>query len=69
MVLERIFDLSMNLGLGAFAAAWIGLIVGAAASVPVVGFAVAIPAALVVYCVRAAVTGQAEARVSRMMGG
>ena len=53
----------LNLGTTLFAVLWIGLIVSAAATIPVVGFAVAVPAALVAYAVRAAVTGSAKARV------
>ena len=65
-MLDRIIDIVLNFGVGAFAITWIGLIVSAAASVPIVGFVAAIPAALVVYAVRAAVSGSARARIERI---
>ena len=60
----------MNIALSAlvsgFGIVWLGIMVSAAAAIPVVGFVVAIPATLVVYSVRAAATGQAQARINRL---
>ncbi len=65
MITDRAIETLLNLTVGGFTVVWIGIMVSAAASIPVVGFVVAIPAALVAYVVRAAATGQAQNRVER----
>ena len=63
MLIERIIENGLALITVAFAMAWIVIMVSAAATIPVVGFIVVIPAGLAVYAVHAAVTGQARTRI------
>lgn len=69
MIFERIIEMFLSLVVSGFAMAWLGIMVSAAASVPVVGFAMAIPAGLVVYAVRASVTGKSRARIEQRHPG
>ncbi len=67
MLTERTIETTLSLALGGFAAVWIGLIVSAAAAIPIVGFVAAIPAALVVYALRASLTGSQRAKIDRRL--
>lgn len=63
MTLDRIKISLLNLLAGVFAIIWIGIMVSAAATVPTVGFIVAVPAALVAYAVHASLTGASRDRI------
>ena len=63
MTFEHLKSSFLSFIVVAFAVIWIGIMVSAAATIPVVGFVAAIPAALVVYALRSAVTGAAQDRV------
>ena len=63
MMVDGIKKSLLNLTAGAFGVVWIGIMVSAAATIPIVGFIVAVPAALVAYSVHAALTGASRDRI------
>ena len=63
MTFDGIKKSLLNMAAGLFAVAWIGIMVSAAATVPIVGFIVAVPAALVAYAVHASLTGASRDRI------